>query len=113
MLELLKLNVGCLALKIINIIFSTVQPTLRAGPRAVKLARGRAREDLTAENVSSLLSHHSPSFWASHSGQTGLSSMCIIFPTRRSPKLSLWYEKQYYMVSRSLVIAERENWVAS
>ena len=43
----------------------------------------RASERGSAEIVSSLLSRRSPSFWASHSGHTGLSSALRIFDKTR------------------------------
>ena len=52
----------------------------------------RARKGGSAENVSSLLGRSSPTFWAIHSGETGLGKARIIFLTRRRSKSSLQYE---------------------
>lgn len=49
----------------------------------------------SAEIMSSLSSHRSPRFWASHSGQTGLGSVRIIFLKKPRSKSSLQYENQY------------------
>ena len=49
----------------------------------------------SAENASSLLSCRSPSFWTSHSGQTGLGNARIIFLIRRRSKSSLQDENQH------------------
>ena len=43
----------------------------------------KASKKGSAEIVPSLLSRRSPSFWASHSGQTGLGSLLIILTRRR------------------------------
>ena len=70
---------------------STRHPVSRA---SLKIHQ-RASKKGSAEIVSSLLSCRSPSFCASHSGQTGLGSAHIIFLTKRRPKSSLQYENQY------------------
>ena len=56
--------------------------------------RQRAKKKGSAINVSSLLSRRSPSFWASHSSQTGLGNARIIFLTTRKSKSSLKYENR-------------------
>ena len=84
-----------------NVIYAVVNlATLQNKPlsgvhceQSLSKTHQRATKKSSAEIVSSPLSRHSPSFWASHSGQTGLSSPRIIFLTRRRSKSSLQYEK--------------------
>ena len=54
--------------------------------------RQRASKRGSVKIISSLLSRRSPSFWASHSRQTGLGSARIIFLTGQRSKSSLHYE---------------------
>lgn len=52
-------------------------------------------QEMLCRNRVNVLSRLSKSFWASHSGQTGLASARITFLTRRMSKSSLQCENQY------------------
>ena len=57
------------------------------------LRAGRLQNSPEGEQEKSC--RRSPSFWASHSGQTSLGNAHIIFLARRRSKSSLQYENQY------------------
>ena len=61
----------------------------------MQIVSPEGEQEMLCRNRVNVLSRLSPSFWASHSGQTGLASAYITFLTRRRSKSSLRCENQY------------------
>ena len=83
------------AVVILIIAVVTIVTNITPCEQSLSKTHQRACKRGSAEIVPRLLSHRSPSFWASHVGQTGFGSSGIIFLTRRRSKSSLQLKNQY------------------